>query len=347
MSEQEATSTPSGGRSTPHLLANREQAAFWSGDGGQAWLTSIDYVEPELEPLGAAAMAVLDARPGESVLDVGCGAAATTLALAGAVSPGGKVVGVDLSPALLELARMRLAADAAQAPDGAAEWVRVGGTAGPRDWAGVEGGAGGGGVRVGSNTSTVQFVHADAQVEAPGGPFDAVFSRFGVMFFADPVAAFGTLRSATVGGGRLTFVCWQSVENNPWFSVPAQAILTTPGVPEQPRQPPGAPGPFAFGEPDRLRSILENAGWAQLDIRPHHDQIELDEDGVEHRIEMALARVLPNPRGEPEEGEGEDGRLLRMQAADRARHAMAAYRDGGRARFPRAAWIVTARNREP
>lgn len=338
---QGTAGAPSGGRSTPGLLANHEQAAFWSGLGGQAWLASIDHVEPELEPLGAAAMAVLGARPGEAVLDVGCGAATTTLALARMVSPGGKVVGVDLSPALLELARKRLATHTGDRADlgdevGAGDEVASGNRA-DADGAGTRAGG-----RLGSDGAQVHLVHADAQVEAPGGPFDAVFSRFGVMFFADPVAAFGTLRSATVNGGRLTFVCWQSVEHNPWFSVPAQAMRATPGVPTQPPEPPGAPGPFAFGEPGRLRSILEDAGWSQLDISPHHDEIELDEEAVEQRIQMALARVLPRSKGEPEESE--ELRLLRMQAADRARHAMAAWSQGGRARFPRAAWIVAARN---
>lgn len=311
------------GASSSGRLVNREQAAYWSGSGGQAWLASIHHVEPELEPLGIAAMSALEVRPGDAVLDVGCGTATTTLALARAVGPGGRVVGIDLSPALLEVGRRRLGGDDQLSAEGAGDREGARGPKGRRDG------------------TTVLLLQADAQAEAPGAPFDAIYSRFGVMFFADPVAAFGTLRSATVPGGRLAFVCWQSIEQNPWFSVPAQAVSTTPGVPPPPPMPPGAPGPFAFGEADRVEQVLTTAGWRDVDIRPHRDELVLDEAAIEHRVQMALARAFPPPAPGASQ-ESEEVRQLRRQASERARAAIAAQSEGGLARLSRAAWVVTA-----
>src|SRR5262249_51171730 len=136
-----------------------------------------------------------------------CGCGATTLALARHVGPGGRVLGVDISAVMLERARERARA---------------------------------------ANLAQVEFANADAQTHAfAKEAWDCVYSRFGVMFFADPARAFANLRSALRRGGRVSFACWRAMPENPWVMVPIAALTTFLTPPPPP--PPGAPGPFAFG----------------------------------------------------------------------------------------------------
>src|SRR5881628_2723223 len=153
---------------------------------------------------------------GERVIDIGCGCGDTTIALARRVGPAGLVLGIDVSAPML-----------ARAADAARE-------------AGV---------------AHVRFEHADAQTHRfPAQAFDVLYSRFGVMFFSDPAAAFGNLRTALRPGGRLGFVCWQAVPENPWIAVPLEAAAQHMALPPPPA--PGAPGPFSFADPERVRRIL-------------------------------------------------------------------------------------------
>ena len=131
----------------------------------------------------------------------------------------------------------------------------------------------------------VTFVEGDAQTHSfSPASFDGAFSRFGVMFFDDPAVAFANLLAAVRPGGRLAFVCWQSFERNGWMG--DWAALVADLIPPPPPAPPGAPGPFAFGDPDRVRSILERAGWRD---------IAFDARGVEllvaTNVEEAMAGV--------------------------------------------------------
>ena len=112
----------------------------------------------------------------------------------------------------------------------------------------------------------VDFEHADAQVhDFPEAAYDAVISRFGVMFFDDPVAAFANLRGTTARSGRLAFVAWQAAPLNEWVMTAIGALIPHVGIPELP--PPGAPGPFAFGDADHTRGVLEKAGWTDVQLR--------------------------------------------------------------------------------
>src|SRR5204862_328727 len=109
----------------------------------------------------------------------------------------------------------------------------------------------------------VEFVQADAQTHAfPASAFDLVFSRFGVMFFADPTAAFANLRSALRPGGRVAFVCWRTLPENPWMAVPLMAALQF--LPPPPIPGPEDPGPFAFADRARVERILGGAGFADV-----------------------------------------------------------------------------------
>jgi SAM-dependent methyltransferase len=128
----------------------------------------------------------------------------------------------------------------------------------------------------------VEFLEADAQThDFEAGGFDLVFSRFGVMFFEDPVAAFANLRRALAPSGRLAFLCWQSIVDNPWMLLPAQAVAEHVSLPAPAA--PDAPGPFAFADADRVRGLLEGAGFADVDVAAHEGELavgrglELDE----------------------------------------------------------------------
>lgn len=113
----------------------------------------------------------------------------------------------------------------------------------------------------------VSFVHGDAQVHDLGSAtFDVLVSRFGVMFFDDPVAAFSNLHRAIRPTGRLAFVVWQPGPANPWVMTAIAALVEHVPMPDLP--PPGAPGPFAFGDPDRVRSVLREAGWQDVAVEP-------------------------------------------------------------------------------
>jgi len=206
--------------------ANAQQRTYWNDEAGPVWVREQEALDTVVRPWGALALARAKPAAGERVLDIGCGCGDTSLALAAAVGRGGCVVGTDLSAPMLGRARER-AADA--------EFAQV------------------------------SFLEADAQRAAwEAAPFDLAFSRFGVMFFADPVAAFSNLARALRPGGRLAFVCWQSAAANPWATVPVAAVARVLPAPEPPA--PGAPGPFALGDPDRLRAILAEAGFSGIEL---------------------------------------------------------------------------------
>ena len=160
------------------------------------------------------------------MLDLGCGCGASSLSLAAQVSPGGQVLGLDLSEPMLARARERTAA---------------------------------------GGLSNLSFTAVDVQTAAlEPASVDAAFSRFGVMFFADPVAAFRNVRSALRPGGRLGFVCWRPVAENDWVLVPMAAAKPYLSLP--PPAEPDAPGPFSFGAAERVRGILAAAGFEDIRI---------------------------------------------------------------------------------
>ena len=202
-------------KTTVELAA--DQAAFWNGKGAKMWLASYDRIQKSLAGFSDAVLAAAAARPGEKVLDVGCGIGTTTAALAAAVGPQGQVLGVDISEELAGAARAQGLANASFAV---------------------------------SDATTHPFEAAS---------FDLVFSRFGVMVFADPVAAFKNLRRAMKPSGRLVFICWRTPAENPWGSVPMRAAA--PHLPPSEKPGPEDPGQYAFGDPARVERILKAAGF--------------------------------------------------------------------------------------
>jgi len=203
---------------------NAEQIEYWNKQGGPQWVAQVARMDSLIEPLGRAAQDRASIRTGQHVLDVGCGTGQTSLQLAQRVGPSGSVLGVDISTPMLDLARER---------------ARV------------------------EKLTNVRFENADAQTHAlPASQFDVCYSRFGVMFFIDPVAAFANLARSLRPGGRVAFVCWQPVPKNPWVLEPMQAVAKVLTLPAPP--PADAPGPFAFGDAARTRGILERAGFSDV-----------------------------------------------------------------------------------
>jgi SAM-dependent methyltransferase len=281
------------------MAANVEQAKYWNEVAGPRWVKFQETLDTELSALSGVALDRAGLAAGEAVLDVGCGCGGTALELGRRVGPGGSVLGVDLSNPMLARARERAAAE---------------------------------------RLAHVSFRQADAQTEpfAPGA-FDLVFSRFGVMFFADPPAAFANLCRALRPGGRVTFVCWQKLVENEWVTLPLAAVAKLVQLPPPP--PPGAPGPFAFADPDRVRGILAAGGFSDIAIEDVRLPLALGGGGLDGAVEFSLeiGPVASALR------EAEAGPELRAQAADAIREALAPFAAAGSLRMPSAAWVATAR----
>ena len=195
----------------------------WAGEMGKRWLANLAGFESTIAPVGEALLAHADFRPGERVLDIGFGGGASSLAIARAVTPDGDVLGIDVSLDLVAATTRRAAAE---------------------------------------GVTNARFVCADAaQVMVPDAPYDRLCSRFGSMFFADPVGAFTNLHKALKPGGRIDLAVWAPPQDNPWMS--AAVALARRHI-DLPASLPGAPGPFAFGEPDYLNAILTKAGFHTL-----------------------------------------------------------------------------------
>lgn len=277
--------------------ANAEQIEYWNARAGQTWAEFQQQLDRQIQPLGEQAQRVLAPATGERVLDIGCGCGQTTLELAQRVGPSGRVVGVDISRPMLEVARARSAA-----------------------------------------VSNVKFLELDAQREhiaaaAGVSVFDAAFSRFGVMFFGDPIAAFANIRAALRPAGRLAFVCWRPLAANPWMRVPMEAA--TPLLPPLPPGDPQAPGPFAFADAARVEGILRSAGFTAVTHQPYDARIGSGD------LEQTLAltfRVGPLGavlREHPE---------YRERVAAAVRTALQPYAGPDGVLLPAAVWIFSARN---
>lgn len=257
-----------------------------------AWAEVRELLELQLAPLGQRAIEMLRPCAGEHVLDIGCGAGETTRALASAVAPDGMVVGIDLSAAILSFAR-----------------------------------------RGNETARRVRFIEADAQAFAfEPQAFDAAYSRFGVMFFADPILAFQNIRRSLKPHGRLVFVCWRALAENPLDRVPLEAAIDH--LPSGQKIDPAAPGPFAFADPDRVRRILSRAGFADIKIISHDAQVgsgDIDAMLAVCTRVGALGSIL---RQHPE---------LRPDVLPAVRSALARHQGPSGVTLKAATWIVKAR----
>lgn len=276
---------------------NEEQIKYWNDESGQKWVNAQAMLDLQLEKLGFHAMDAAHLGSGDRVIDVGCGCGATTLEIARRVGSKGSVTGIDISTPMLAQAQRSAAA------------------------AGV---------------TNVHFLNTDAQTHTfTADSADALFSRFGVMFFADPRAAFANLRGALSARGRLGFVCWRSFPENSWVAVPMMAAMQL--VPLQAPPPPDAPGPFAFADADRVRGILSDAGFAKMQLDPIDETLTVGGGSDLDRAVEFLLQMGPTSRLLREA----DPKLL-PQVAAAVRSALEPYHGPDGVQMTGAVWVVTA-----
>lgn len=262
---------------------------------GEYWARQQDHLDRTLAPITGPLLAFAEPRSGSTVLDVGCGCGATTIELARAVGPSGHVVAIDLSEPMLSRAKERL-----------------------RDFA---------------NTTCLLGDAAELPLQDFRG--ELIVSRFGIMFFGDPVRAFTNLRSGLAPGGRLRFACWRPIKENPWLQVPLHAVYEH--APRLPKPGPEEPGPFSFADTARVERILVDAGFASPSFTPLDLELDLAaggtlEDAVRHSSEMGPAkRALAD---QPEN--------IRAAAVESIRRALKRYATAAGVKMPAAVWLVAA-----
>ena len=280
-------------------MSNEEQKEYWNGSVGEQWAAQDDTMARILAPV--AELLLQDPRVASATraLNIGCGGGSETCLLATAMGGESRVTGIDISEPLVAVARNRLAAQPELA-------------------------------------GRVDFRVADASNGDLGGSdYDLMFSRFGVMFFDDPVGAFTHLRGSAAAGGQLLFACWQALAQNPWVAAPLQAALTI--LPPPPRPDPNAPGPFAFADAARTTSILKDAGWSDVAIRPETIHLVWDSEGDLMANTREMLKVGPVGRlimeAEPD---------VREQVFEVTAKALEPFADGSHLRVPGNIWVVTA-----
>ncbi len=181
----------------------------------------------------------------------------------------------------------------------------------------------------------VQFVETDASIHPFRPEFDLVFSRFGVMFFADPVAAFANIRSALKPGGRLAFACWRAQADNPWTDAPYQAALDL--LPPQEKQDPHAPGQFSFADGGHMKNVLTRAGFAQIRIESCDVPVNMGRNADEAAEEAMNRGALDRATADLDEP-------TRAKILARVREVMARYATPEGVSPPGSIWLVSARN---
>jgi SAM-dependent methyltransferase len=219
---------------------NADQIKYWNAEAGTKWSDFNPQLDRMLAPLSAVVIDRAAPVAGEQVLDIGCGCGDTSMALARRVAPGGAVTGVDISTPMLNVARQRAADD----------------------------------------DLPVTLFNADAETHGLTlESFDLAFSRFGVMFFNNPQAAFTNIGGALKSGGRLTFVCWRALSHNPWALIPFEAVSSVVPPPEP--TDPHSPGPFAFADDARVKGILTAAGFTDVAVDGYESIMKNGEGGLD------------------------------------------------------------------
>ena len=277
-------------------IANVESFENWNGESGVRWSADADRRDRVLAPIGDALIDAARLRQGERVLDVGCGCGATAIAASNRVTPGGSVVGLDLSAPMLGVARARASALAIE---------------------------------------NATFVQDDAQTFRSDATFDAVVSRFGTMFFVDPVAALANVGQVMRPSGRLCLATWQPLAANEWLMIPGVALLRYGSLPTSE---PGAPGMFAQSEPDVVAETLEQAGFENITLDAASLPLTLGADADEATdylagsgIGRAVLETVPDAE--------------KPAAVDAVRATLAEHADTSGVHLDAAVWIICATQR--
>ena len=270
---------------------------YWNGDGGDTWARTMDISERNFASMTKVLMRSANAQSGEHVLDVGCGGGVTSKELAEQVSPAGKVIGLDISDTILDIAKQRH-----------------------------------------GSVENLSFQQADVGAKPLlVTQFDLIYSRFGVMFFDEPTVAFSHLHQALKPDGRLVFMCWRSIKDNPWLHATTGAAVAELPEEHRPAAPadPFAPGPFALADVDHTLQLLKGAGFTDVRMNKLDDFMHLGDEqtAMEYLTQLgpvgnALKKVSD------EQGKTVKGAMLEV---------LRGYAKGGRLDVPSATWIVTAK----
>jgi SAM-dependent methyltransferase len=280
-------------------VGNQEATDAWSGPLFERFVRFRPYVAEGLGAHGEVALAAHPPAAGDRVLDIGCGFGDTTRRLAELVGDGGEAVGVDVSAPFLELAR------------------------GEADAAGI---------------GNVTYRLGDAQIADLGGPFDYVFSRMGVMFFASPVGALRNVRAAMRPGARLCVVVWRRKLDNGWVWEAEQVVDKYLEHPEQTEEPTCGPGPFSMADADTVSEQLAIAGFEEIELRRSDLPMRMGgtlDDAVD--LTMAIG-----PAGEVLRLWGERAEEIRPQIASEIRAALAKFETADGVVAPASTWVISA-----
>ncbi|MBZ4330251.1 class I SAM-dependent methyltransferase [Corallococcus sp. AS-1-12] len=271
-----------------------EQTNLWNGTAGHAWVENQAVIDAMFKPLENLLVEAVAEGSARRVLDVGCGTGSTTLAVARRLGAEGRCTGIDISEPMLAAARARAEQEGTPA----------------------------------------RFIRANAQLHTfEPASFDMIISRFGVMFFEDPVQAFANLRHAARSGARLLAIAWRSPSENPFMTTAERAAA--PLLPNLPARKPDAPGQFAFADSNRVHRILEASGWAGIDIQPIDVTCTLPEKELVRYLSRfgLLGRVLQ-----------EVDEKTQAQVIQTVRAAFEPFVHGAEVRYTAACWKVEARS---
>jgi ubiquinone/menaquinone biosynthesis C-methylase UbiE len=274
-------------------IANIECFDAWNGDSGRRWAQEADRRDQVLAPVADVLLDAAGLGPAERVLDIGCGCGVTTLAAAHAIGDSGRACGLDLSGPMLDIARQR------------------------RDTAGLV---------------NAEFVQGDAQTQGFDTTFDVVISRFGTMFFADPVAAFANIAHGLGTAGRMCLATWQPLVANDWLTIPGAALLRYGTIPEAAT---GGPGMFGQSDPATVTSTLQAAGYHDIELTPVTVTMRLGDDVTDATNYLASSGV---GRAVLETVPSEQ----RAAAIDAVRTVLADHAHGEGVRLDGAIWIIGA-----
>lgn len=270
-----------------------EQARLWNGAAGEAWVAMQDVIDVLFAPIDALLCDFVAAAAPRRILDVGCGTGGTTVAVAKRLDGAATCLGVDISEAMVAAARARAAREHVVAT----------------------------------------FVTADAETHAfDPSSVDAIVSRFGVMFFADPIAALTNLRRAAAPGAPLRSVVWRSAAENPFMT--AAELAAAPLLPELPVRREDEPGQFGFADRDRVAALLERAGWRDVEILPFDAACSMPASALVPYVDHLgpVGRALAH---------ADDA--LRARVMEVVLPAFEPHRRGDEIRFTAACWAIGAR----